>query len=79
MIIIFDQVVKYMYEKRFIEPYIDADSIDDKIHKIKKRDSIMVSITDVNEVSLMRSLNHQQINRLICFRGIVIRCSEIYP
>lgn len=39
----------------------------------------MVSIVDLSEVSLMRSLNHKHINRLISFRGIVIRCSEIFP
>ncbi len=39
----------------------------------------MVSIKELSDISLMRSLEQKHINRLICFRGIVIRCSEIYP
>lgn len=27
----------------------------------------------------MRNLTPKEINRLVCIRGIVIRCSEIYP
>lgn len=27
----------------------------------------------------MRNLTPKDINRLVCIRGIVIRCSEIYP
>lgn len=39
----------------------------------------MVSISDLHKVSELRTLLPKDINRLISFQGIVIKCSEIYP
>lgn len=41
----------------------------------------MVGIThlDDEEINIMRNLTPKEINRLVSFKGIVIRCSEIYP
>lgn len=39
----------------------------------------MVGITHLDEITMLKNLSHKEINRLICFRGIVIRCSDIYP
>jgi DNA replication licensing factor MCM4 len=39
----------------------------------------MVGIKNLDEVTLLRRLAPKDINKLIGFRGIVIRCSEYYP
>jgi len=41
----------------------------------------MVGITNLEreDISIMRNLSPKDINRLVCIRGIVIRCSDIYP
>lgn len=46
-----------------------------------KKDRLMMGITNLekDEISIMRNLSPKDINRLVCLRGIVIRCSEIYP
>jgi DNA replication licensing factor MCM4 len=44
-----------------------------------KKDKLMVGITDLDEETILRNLSPKQINRLISFRGIVIRCSDIHP
>jgi DNA replicative helicase MCM subunit Mcm2 (Cdc46/Mcm family) len=42
-----------------------------------KRDRLMMGITNLEreEISIMRNLTPKDINRLVCIRGIVIRCS----
>jgi DNA replication licensing factor MCM4 len=39
----------------------------------------MMGIKYLDEISYIRNLTPKDINKLICFRGIIIRCSEIYP
>jgi len=40
---------------------------------------MMVGITDLDEDCILRNLEPKQVNRLISFRGIVIRVSDIHP
>lgn len=47
--------------------------------KQAKRDSIMISINNLAEIKVMRSLTQYEINKLICFRGIVVRISDVCP
>lgn len=46
-----------------------------------KKEKLMMGLTTLEkeEISIMRNLTPKDINRLVCIRGIVIRCSEIYP
>lgn len=39
----------------------------------------MVGISSLDEISILRQLSHKEINKLISFKGIVIRCSDIQP
>ncbi len=39
----------------------------------------MMGIKNLDEITHLRSLTPKDINKLIGFRGIVIRCSEYYP
>ncbi len=77
MISFFDDVIKDLYHKRFIQNS-NLDDNDLKM-KIDKRDRMMVGIKKMNEVTFMRNLSPKHINRLICFRGIVVRSSDIFP
>ena len=76
MISCFDMTIKLLFEKYFIETLSDEAAI---FEKRKKMDRLMVGITHLDEITLMRSLTPKDINKLISFQGIVIRCSEIYP
>jgi len=39
----------------------------------------MSGIKGLDQSNSLREINHKNINRLISVKGIVIRCSEIYP
>lgn len=39
----------------------------------------MMGIKYLDELTEVKNLGPKNINRLICFRGIVIRTSEVYP
>ena len=39
----------------------------------------MMGIKYLDELTEVKNLGPKNINRLICFRGIVIRASEVYP
>lgn len=39
----------------------------------------MVGISSLDEISILRQLSHKEINKLISFKGIVIRSSDIQP
>lgn len=39
----------------------------------------MMGIKYLDELTDVKNLGPKNINRLICFRGIVIRASEVYP
>ena len=52
---------------------------DEIIEKTNKRDKLMVSIKRLEEIKIMRNLTEWEINKLICFRGIVVRTSDIVP
>lgn len=78
IITIFDLVIKNLYQELFIDPLDVKDELL-RDTKEQKRRQLMVSIKHLPSISRMRSLDQKEINRLICFRGIVIRCSDIYP
>lgn len=78
MISCFDHVLKNMYERHYIDNEMDEQIVQER-HA--KKDRLMLGITGLSDEDIvnMRSLSPKEINRLICFRGIVIRCSEIFP
>ena len=44
-----------------------------------RRDKLMMGIKYLDEITEVKNFNPKNINRLICFRGIIIRASEIDP
>ena len=40
---------------------------------------LQTRIFNLRKASIMRDLNPRDINKLISIKGIVIRCSDIYP
>lgn len=57
-------------------------NIQDKNEKDKalaKKEGLLVSLKNIGIISKLRDLKSKDINRLISFRGIAIRCSEIMP
>lgn len=43
--------------------------------KIIKKNGLMIGIKSLDDVKYMRNISPDDINHLISFRGIVIRCS----
>lgn len=45
--------------------------------KMARKEKLMMGITNLekDEISIMRNLSPKDINRLVCVRGIIIRCS----
>lgn len=76
MISCFDMTIKLLFEKYFIEPLTEESKI---VEKRQKMERLMLGITHLDETTFMRNLTPKDINKLISFQGIVIRCSEIYP
>lgn len=76
MISFFDHLAKQMYARMFVEPETDPAEL---LRRQQKRDRLMVSIVGLEKVSVLRELTTREVNRLISFRGIVIRCSDLYP
>lgn len=76
MISCFDYVLRSLYERYFVEPENDLIKREQKELKCSQ---LMMGIKHLDEISYMRNLTTKDINKLICFRGIVIRSSEIYP
>ena len=76
MIGIFDKVVKILYEQHFILNEEDPEVLE---RKKAKRDRIICSITHLDKTIGIRQIEHTKINRLISVKGIIIRCSDIYP
>lgn len=76
MISAFDFTIKMMYERMFIEPETHPELLK---KKREKKDRLMVSLVGLEELTRLMSLGPRYMNRLIGFRGIVIRCSDIYP
>lgn len=76
MISCFDLTIKNMFQKM----YIDLETDPSKIEKLnERRDKLMIGISSLDEVSILRNLSHKDINRLVSFKGIVIRCSDLQP
>lgn len=76
MISIFDETIKNLYEKYFIVNEEDKDIVQSKI---TKKNKLMIGIKSLDATMSLREINHKQVNRLVSLKGIVIRCSEIYP
>ena len=78
MISCFDHVLKNMYERTYIDNEPDEHIVQDRN---SKKDRLMMGIIGLcdEDIVSMRNMTPKDINKLICFRGIVIRCSEIYP
>lgn len=78
MICCFDDVIKELYEKYFIEPETDPYT---RSVKRNKQSSLMMEIKhlDEEEQVFMKNLRPNMIGRLVFLRGIVIRSSDIYP
>ena len=68
LIPIFDKVVNSLYNERF---NINSE---DQMSKY-----IQIGLKSLRQTSQIRQLVPRDINRLIQFTGIVIRCSEIIP
>lgn len=76
MISSFDLVIKSMYERMFIDPETNPLELE---KKRLRRERLMVSIVGLQHQTILKDLSPKDINRLISFRGIVIRCSDINP
>ncbi len=76
MISCFDFVLKSLYERFFVE---NSHSETEKADREARRDKLMMGIKYLDELTEVKNLGPKNINRLICFRGIVIRASEVYP
>ena len=67
-----DLLLKDLFTKLFIEDYMDAECNEEKN---AQKDNLMVLFTDLDRVSDLRSLLPSDINKLVSFQGIVVRCS----
>ncbi len=78
MISCFDEVIKEIYEKYFIEPETDITS---KRFKKLKKGQIMMGIKNLDEEEniQVKQLGPQFIGKLVSIRGIIIRSSDIIP
>jgi DNA replication licensing factor MCM4 len=78
MISCFDDVLKALFEKYFIEPETDIPT---KASRIHRRHKLMMNIRHLDEEELicMKDLRPCMIGRLVFLRGIVIRSSDLYP
>ncbi len=76
MIVNFDGVVKKMFEKHFITEDLDENS---RMQKQNKMHKLMVAITNLGDIKIMRDIGPESVNRLISFRGIVVRVSDVVP
>lgn len=78
MISCFDDVLKELYEKYFIEPETDLPT---RAARKNRKQSLMMEIRHLDEEELicMKDLRPVMIGRLVFLRGIVIRSSDLYP
>ena len=78
MISCFDDVVKALYEKYFVEPETDPYT---RSRRQNKKPKLMMEIKHLDEEELvcMKDLRPAMIGRMVFLRGIVIRSSDIYP
>jgi DNA replicative helicase MCM subunit Mcm2 (Cdc46/Mcm family) len=78
MISCFDDVLKALYEKYFIEPETDVAT---RVTRVNRKGTLMMEIKhlDEEESLCMKDLRPNMIGRLVFLRGIVIRSSDIYP
>lgn len=78
MVCCFDDVIRALYEKYFIEP--ETDHYTRTIKKNKQSELMMeIKHLDEEEQLCMKDLRPNFIGRLVFLRGIVIRSSDIYP
>ena len=69
VIIEFDRIVNKIFKKKFGRRLnLDNDG-----------EPIAVQITALHKNNNIRSLNQNNLNKLVSIKGIVIRCSDIYP
>jgi DNA replicative helicase MCM subunit Mcm2 (Cdc46/Mcm family) len=78
MISCFDDVLKALYEKYFIEAETDIETRVTRVHR-KGRLMMEIKHLDEEESLCMKDLRPSMIGRLVFLRGIVIRSSDIYP
>jgi DNA replication licensing factor MCM4 len=76
MIVNFDNVLRAMFAKKFIIEDMDEH---DRIQKQNKMNKLMVAITHLGDIKIMRDIGPESVNRLISFRGIVVRVSDVVP
>lgn len=76
MIMCFDEVIKGLYEKMYMGDELEPEDIEMKQFK---RDRLMVAIRNLGDIKIMRDICEKEVNRLISFRGIVVRTSDIIP
>lgn len=76
MIVNFDRVIQKMFEKHYIFEDMDEN---ERIQKQNKVDKLMVALTNLGEIKIMRDIGPESVNRLISFRGIVVRVSDVVP
>ena len=68
-ILIFDEVVNYVYEKEFLTEEENSEFTR----------NLRIKITNLKISNNMRKLDPKHINTLVCLRGLFIRSSDIYP
>jgi len=49
------------------------------LQKQLKKERLLVAIGNLGEVKVMRDIGPECVNRLISFRGIVVRTSDVVP
>lgn len=76
MISCFDMALKNVFQQLYTAYEPEPKN---QVRYRERMENMMIEIECLNDVSTMRGLNHDFINRLISFKGIVIRTSEIQP
>ena len=76
MISCFDLVIKSLFEKLFVE---NSHTESDRLDREARKDRLMTGVKYLDELTEVKNLGPKNINRLISFRSIVIRVSEVYP
>lgn len=76
MISCFDAVIKTLYDRFFVE---NSHSESERAERLVRMEQLMMGIKHLDDLSQVKDLGPQNINRLISVKGIVIRASEVYP
>ena len=78
MIVLFDHVLKDLYQKYYTEASTEDIT---RGNRGRKQDSLQTVINHLRdeEISCLKDFNAKSIGKLISMKGIVVKTSDIYP